>query len=71
MAVAINSIVFGLFDKPLPLKGFPDGRCRIRMRPDDLVAVYVKTTGGIREFRVKEEDGFWVPFGEVARNITS
>lgn len=68
MAVTPSNIAFDIRD-PLPLKGFPSGKYRIRMSPDSFVAVFVKTLNGISEFRVKEEDGFWVPFCEVARNL--
>lgn len=58
---------FGL-NEPLPPKGFPEGRIRWRIRQDDFTLARVKTVDGIREFHVKEQDGFWVPSYERGRN---
>ena len=54
----------------LPLKDFPPGRCRIRMRKDETVVVFVKSPDGIRKFIPIEQDGHWIPFAEVGRNQT-
>jgi len=70
MAILLgNCPVYGGVD-PKPLKGFPEGRARIRMRPADFVKVFVKTATGIREFVVTEKDGHWEPLHELARNET-
>lgn len=63
-------VVFG--SQPLkPLLGFPPGKVRLRIRSRDCVKARVKTADGVREFVVKEEDGFWVPAYETARNMTT
>lgn len=59
--------VFGI-SEPKPLKGFPPGKVRIKMRKSDFTLIRVKTPDGIREFLVKEEDGFWMPAFETGRN---
>ena len=55
---------------PLPLRGFPAGLMRIRIRHKQFVVVRVKTTDGIREFYPTEIDGVWVPHYERGRNCT-
>jgi hypothetical protein len=52
-----------------PLKGFPAGMYRIRLRPNEFVTVYVKSADGIRRFYVKEQDDHWVSGPEIAQNI--
>ena len=61
--------VFGI-TKPKPLKGFPDGKTRIRMRSNALSKVYVKTSDGVIVFTVIEKDGCWTPSHEMGRNQT-
>ena len=65
-----HDVAFSLA-KPLPLSGFPEGKIRLRIRPDEYVLARVKTEDGIREFYVEEKGGFWVPFKEVGRNMTA
>lgn len=55
-----HNVVFGAFT-PLPLKGFPAGKVRLKIRNDDFVRAYVKTEQGIECFIIAEEDGFWIP----------
>jgi len=56
--------------EPLPLSDFPEGRVRICMRNDGFTKVYIRPPiGGIREFRVHEVDGKWLPCYEQGRNI--
>jgi len=61
-------IAFGT-DAPLPLKGFPRGKYRVRLRPNEFAKVYIKTENGIREFIAEITDGHWTPGPEMARNI--
>ena len=58
---------FGVVE-PLPLKDFPEGRHRLRIRQDDFVKVRIRTKTGIREFIPEIKDGFWVPYVETGRN---
>ena len=54
---------------PKPLRGFPQGRARIRQRNDYFVSVFVRTAeGGIRKFLVREIDGAWEPYYEQGSN---
>ena len=55
--------------EPKPTKGFPDGKIRWRMRDGEYILARVKTVEGIREFLVCEIDGYWMPNGEIGRNI--
>lgn len=68
MAILIRKqLVYGV--RPiLPLKGFPCGKYRLRMRPEDCAVLYVKTADGIRCYTIKEEDGHWVPDMECGVN---
>ena len=63
-----SNLQYGIVD-PLPLRGFPSGKARTRMRRRSLVCVFVKTEDSVRWFYVKEVDGFWEPFCETGRNI--
>ena len=59
--IPYTQLAFGV-QEPLPLRGFPPGRSRIRMRTNDLVRVYIRPPGGgIREFIVTPRDGAWWP----------
>jgi len=70
MATIVRDIsVFGLAEIK-PLRGFPEGRVRIRLRNDDFAQAYVKTATGIRCFYLYEVDGHWQPSFETARNET-
>lgn len=69
--IITDGIVFGetiaAFGQPaqtLPLRGFPEGRIRLRISPEDFTVVIVKTPDRTRAFYVKEEDGHWVPYME-------
>jgi hypothetical protein len=69
MAIAYGrKIVFGVKD-PLPLRGFPPGRARIRQRNDDCTVVFIRTADvGVRRFFVEERDGAWYPAIESGAN---
>lgn len=62
-----HSVRFGV-QEPKPLKNFPPGKVRLRMRNNDFVHAYVKTSSSIRHFLVDEIDGFWVPILEQGAN---
>lgn len=62
--------VFGIED-PKPPRGFPPGRIRWRIRHDYFVMARVKTADGIREYIIKEENGYWMPYLESGRNQTA
>lgn len=55
--------------EPLPIEGFPPGRIKFRMRPENFVFAYVKTDAGIVQYAVKEVGGKWMPAFEMARNV--
>jgi len=68
MATTIHyKVPFGVI-KPLPMDGFPEGRVKIEIRPDEWVRIFIKTENGIREFTPKEEGGKWIPYFEKGRN---
>jgi len=63
-----RKIEFGVKD-PLPLRGSPDGRSRIRIRNDAFTTVFIRPPdGGIRRFHVEERDGAWWPSFETGAN---
>lgn len=53
-----------------PLKDFPEGRTKVRVRAGEFVAVYVKSGTTLRGFYVIEKDGHWYPGPEFAINHT-
>jgi len=64
-----QKIIFGVVG-PLPLRGFPEGRARIRLRNADFVTVSIRPPqGGIRRFYVEERGGAWLPAFEMGANI--
>jgi hypothetical protein len=63
-----RKIEFGVKD-PLPLRGFPPGRARIRQRNDAFTVVFIRPEdGGVRRFYVEERDGAWWPAIESGAN---
>lgn len=65
MAVTIyGDGIFGLV-RPLPLRGFPEGEARVRIRVDEFVRVYIRKDGATRGFYVKREGDEWVPWCEI------
>ena len=66
-----KQIEFGVKD-PLPLRGFPEGKARIRQRNDAIIVVFIRPpNGGIRRFSVESKDGAWWPAFEMGANISS
>jgi len=59
--------VFGAVE-PKPLRGFPRGKFRLRIRNNEYVTAVVRTGDGIRRFNVGEHDGFWWPMNETGEN---
>lgn len=64
-----GSIPVGL-EEPLPLRGFPAGRVRIRQRVGSFARVFVCTAEGVRVWVPRKVDGHWVPYAEQGRNTT-
>jgi hypothetical protein len=55
--------------EPLPLRGFPPGRARIRQRCGKAVFVFIRPLeGGVRCFAVESRDGAWWPAFETGAN---
>lgn len=56
---------------PFPLKDFPEGKVRVRVRNNAFPVAYVYQHGkSIRKFLVAEKDGYWIPFHEQQANHT-
>ncbi len=61
-------LVFGVVE-PKPLRDFPPGRARIRIRTQDWATVFIRPPeGGVRRFYVSEVNGAWVPALESGAN---
>jgi len=64
-----QKMVFGVVD-PLPLRGFPEGRARIRLRNKTFATVNIRPPqGGIRRFNIEEREGAWRPAFEIGANL--
>lgn len=63
----IKKLAFGSTELK-PLKGFPDGRIRIRIRNNEFVRVFVKTENEIQQFEVEDCGDYWTPYCETASN---
>jgi len=62
------NVLFGV-RQILPLRGFPAGKTRIRMRNTEFVQVFVRPPeGGCRRFYAHERDGAWWPAIESGAN---
>jgi FtsP/CotA-like multicopper oxidase with cupredoxin domain len=68
--VGDTGIIFGIVD-PKPLKGFPPGKVRLRIRNGSFALARVRDERGIREFLIRERDGFWTPYLESGRNLAT
>lgn len=65
--IGASDMVWGV-KPPLPLKGFPSGRVKLRLRNTDFAQGFVKTADGIRRFYIAEVGGFWTPKFEQGAN---
>lgn len=64
-----QEIVFGGSDRK-PLKGFPPGKVRMRLRGEEFARAFVRNETGTYSFYIVEKDGFWVPGLLEAANLT-
>ena len=65
--IGASDMVWGV-QSAKPLRGFPDGKVRIRVRSADFAQAFVKTRDGIRHFYIQSIDGFWQPKFEQGSN---
>jgi hypothetical protein len=65
--VSMGGYIFGI-QEPKPLRNFPEGRIRLRLRNMDFAKAFVKTADGIREYIIGEHNGYWVPLHLVGEN---
>jgi hypothetical protein len=71
MAAIIKShFVWGI-ETPKLLKGFPEGRVRLRLRHHSIGKAFVRTADGLRVFLIKNDGDWWVPGSEIGRNLTT
>lgn len=63
----IETHVFGVQELK-PLRGFPTGKVRIKMRNTEYAKFYVKTPEGIRQFVAKDYGDYWECSHEQGRN---
>jgi hypothetical protein len=52
----------------LPLRHFPQGKVRVRLRPGEVPTVYVRNAEGITAFLPHEVDGHWEPLLTLGKN---
>lgn len=58
----ITGPIFGAVE-PKPLRGFPKGRIKLRIRNYGFVMAYVKTDTEIRQYAVGHDtEGYWRPY---------
>lgn len=55
-----KALVFGSVPRK-PLRGFPRGRIRIRIRNDEFALVYVKNAAGTVAYYVEDTGKWWEP----------
>ena len=68
MATTIGiTCIFGTC-KPKRLRGFPQGKIKLRMRNNDYMTAYVRNKEGITAYRIIEKNDNWYPAFEIARN---
>jgi hypothetical protein len=60
-------LIFGMV-RPKPLRGFPAGRVRLRLRCDAWASAAVVTRDGIRRFYLEDTGRYWRPGLEIGRN---
>jgi len=53
-----NPAIWGIV-KPKPLKGFPEGKIRIKLRCNDFAKAFVKTNDSIRCFVMYDDGKYW------------
>ena len=64
-----QNMVFGV-TASLPLRGFPEGRARIRKHKAEFTSVSIcQPQGCVRRFYVGEHDGAWWPAFEIGANV--
>ena len=56
--------IFGTPKNDLPTKGFLAGKLEIIKSKEGWLFARVETHDGVRDFYIKEEEGFWVPWLE-------
>lgn len=63
-------LVIGVSD-PLPLRNFPPGKIKLRLRNEGFAMAFVRDENGIRQFAIAEIDGHWEPGPELeqGRNV--
>jgi len=67
--IGIPKAIFGS-GSALPLSGFPEGKARIRVRPNAFARVFIRNKQGITEFIPVEKDGKWIPGYQQGQNLT-
>jgi len=67
VTVEVRDVAFGVCE-PKPLRHFPSGRSRIRMRNTDFVQVFIKTENGIRKYLARDCGDAWEPSYEQSAN---
>ena len=72
MAIIIGNkgAIWGV-QQPKPLKNFPEGRVKLKIRNTEFVTAFIKTDTGIRKFIVRDTGKSWEPLFEQGRNERS
>ncbi len=65
-----ENYVFGIIENK-PIRGLPEGRRRLRFRPDDFLRAYVKTANGLEGYYLKDEGSHYVAGICFSKNMTS
>ena len=71
MRIGEKGPIFGVQDRK-PLKGWPPGRIRLRLRNCEYARGYVRPPGGgIQKFMIQEIEGHWWPCFEQGANVNA
>lgn len=64
-------VVYGIPESFKPILGLPGGKVRIRMRPHNVIRVFVRSGSMIQEFYLIDEGDNWRASPDTRRGVNS